>query len=155
VKRFAIILKTMSSGKKIYIEAFQMYLDDTAKLYVQLYPWYYMPSSIHRVLVHGPEIVQSAVLPIGMLSEEALGSRNKDIRRFRQFNTRKISRNACITDLFHALLFSSDPVISTISSKRTTKRHTHKKSSLDEEVSALLSNTEKDMEQDVDEMEVD
>jgi len=42
-----------------------------------------MPSSIHKILIHGEEIIKAAVLPIGMLSEEALESRNKDFKKYR------------------------------------------------------------------------
>lgn len=55
----------MASGHEINISAFKNYTMDTAKLYVKLYPWYYMPSSVHKVLIHGASVIQSALLPIG------------------------------------------------------------------------------------------
>lgn len=49
---------------------------------------------------------------LGQLSEEALEARHKECRVFRQHNARKSSRKNNIGDLLHALLLSSDPVIS-------------------------------------------
>lgn len=60
-----------------------------------------MPSSLHKLLIHGAEIIESAVLPIGMFSEEALEARNKDFRRYRECHTRKFSRVQTMTDLLN------------------------------------------------------
>jgi len=51
----------MASGYEININAFQQYAMDTAKLY----PWYYMPASVHTILIHGATVIESALLPIG------------------------------------------------------------------------------------------
>lgn len=71
-----------------------------------------MPSTVHKILVHGAEVIKSAILPIGQLSEEAMEARNKDLRNYREHHTRKTSRCENNEDLLHALLVSSDPVIS-------------------------------------------
>lgn len=115
LKRFNIILQTVSSGFDINVERFSTYTRETAELYVSLYNWYPMPASVHKLLIHAHEIIDSCSLAIGMMSEEALEARNKDLRRFRRENTRKISRKCTMEDLFHALLYSSDPYISTLS----------------------------------------
>lgn len=65
IKRFGIILRTISSGYDINPEMFETYTLKTAELYVLLYPWYYMPASVHKVLIHGSQVIQSAILPIG------------------------------------------------------------------------------------------
>lgn len=52
----------------------------------------YMPSSVHKILIHGAEIINNVSLPIGMMSEEAQESRNKDLRNLREHHTRKNSR---------------------------------------------------------------
>lgn len=137
IKRFAVILTTMSCGFAVNVEAFRMYAMDTAKLYIQLYSWYYMPSSVHKILLHGADIIQYAALPIGMLSEEALESRNKDFRNIRENHTRKMSREKTMYDLFHYLLLSSDPLISSLSTK--TSLHYRSAEPLSVEVLALLS----------------
>ncbi|KAJ4426819.1 hypothetical protein ANN_26618 [Periplaneta americana] len=65
----------------VSIETFEKYTNDTGHLYVQLYPWYYMPSSLHKILIHGGKISETAILPIGMLSEDAQETRHKDLRK--------------------------------------------------------------------------
>ncbi|XP_076248005.1 uncharacterized protein LOC143187644 [Calliopsis andreniformis] len=77
-----------------------------------LYPWYYMPSTVHKLLIHGAEVIQTAALPIGQLSEEAQENRNKDYKTFRLHHARKISRLTTNEDVFHRILESSDPYIS-------------------------------------------
>jgi len=49
--------------------AFEFYSFRTAEIFVSLYPWYYMPASIHKLLIHGSDIVKNAIVPIGQLSE--------------------------------------------------------------------------------------
>jgi hypothetical protein len=61
----------MSSGSEININSFGTYCHETAQLYVSEYFWYYMPASVHKVLVHGANIIEHAVLQIGQLSEES------------------------------------------------------------------------------------
>lgn len=112
IKRFAVILQTISSGFEINVDKFDTYAKETAKLYTELYNWYYMPSSVHKVLIHGADVVKSSLLPIGQLSEEASEARNKDFRNFRQHHTRKISRIKTNEDILNSLLVTSDPVIS-------------------------------------------
>ena len=70
-----------------------------------------MPPSVHKVLIHGGEVIRHAILPIGQLSEEALEARNKDCRRFREIHIRKFSRMDTMEDLFHMLLITSDLLI--------------------------------------------
>lgn len=73
-----------------------------------------MPPSVHKILMHGARVISSFLIPIGQLTEEALESRNKDIRSYRQDHTRKFSRIETNTDLLHRLLETSDPLITHI-----------------------------------------
>ena len=73
-----------------------------------------MPVTVHKVLFHGKEIIKSAIVPIGQMSEEAQEARNKDIRRYREFFTRKTSRVNTNKDLMNRLLISSDPYITSM-----------------------------------------
>lgn len=117
--RFYVILQTLSCGQNLNIKMFEKYCLETAELYVNLYSWYYMPPSVHKVLLHGSSIAKSFTLPIGLLSEEAQESRNKDIKRYREFNTRKSSRININTDIFQRLLLSSDPLLSSQTNIKT------------------------------------
>lgn len=56
LKRFSAILQAMSSGLKIDTDKFDQYGMETAKLFVEKYPWYFMPVSVHKVLIHGKKI---------------------------------------------------------------------------------------------------
>lgn len=93
IRRFAVILQALTSGEAVDVEKFRDYALKTAERYVSLYNWYYMPSTVHKVLLHGAEIIlRNAVVPIGSLSGEASETRNKDFRRYREHNSRKSSR---------------------------------------------------------------
>jgi len=66
-----IILQTISCVHIINKQNFKDYCLKTAKLYVQKYDWYYMPICVRKLLIHGTQIVEHALLPIGQMSEEA------------------------------------------------------------------------------------
>jgi len=74
-----------------------------------------MPSSVHRILLHGADVILCVPLPIGMMSEEALEATNKDFRKFRLKHCRKTSRTHPMEDLMNSLLISSDPLITSLS----------------------------------------
>ena len=114
IHQFHVILQVISSGFDIDDEKFKDYCVNTAHLFVALYPWYYMPTSVHKLLIHGAEIVKYALLPIGQLSEDAQESRNKDIKNFRLHHSRKCSRESNMRDIFNRLLLTSDPFLSSI-----------------------------------------
>lgn len=115
IRRLYIILQALSSGIMIDAEKFSDYALETARLYVNKYNWYYMPSSVHKILIHGESIINHfAILPIGQLSEDAQESRNKDYKNFRLHHARKCSRTATNLDVFHTLLYTSDPYITSI-----------------------------------------
>lgn len=114
IKRFQIVLQTISSGHNVDTNKFRQYALDTARLFVARYPWYYMPPTVHKILIHGPEVMNSALLPIGELSEEAQEARNKDIKKYREGFSRKSSRQNTNEDIFNMLLISSDPLISSL-----------------------------------------
>lgn len=111
ILRCAALLQAMSSGYKINAYKFKQFALDTAKGLVKKYPWFYLPPSVHKILVHGSEVIESAIISIGQLSEEAAEAKNKDIKRYRLQHTRKTSRIATNTDLLNMLLLSSDPFI--------------------------------------------
>lgn len=72
IKRLYKILQALSPGVMINAEKFGSYAMETARIYVSNYEWYYMPSSVHKILIHGESVIKHfAVLPIGQLSEDA------------------------------------------------------------------------------------
>lgn len=127
LKRFYIILTTLSSGYEINVDKFESYVQDTRTLYLSTYSWYYMPVTIHKILTHSTQIIKKCIVPIGMLSEEAQESRNKDLRRFRECHTRKCSRIDTNTDLAQRLLVTSDPLINSFRKEtRKSRKCLHK-----------------------------
>lgn len=123
--RFYIILQCLSSGYNINFIKFGNYCWETAEMYVQLYNWYYMPPSVHKILCHGSSIAKSFMIPIGQLSEEAQEAKNKDIKNFREYHSRKTSRIDTNTDIFNRLLLSSDPLLSNLREVKKKKRKLH------------------------------
>ncbi|PZC70923.1 hypothetical protein B5X24_HaOG214604 [Helicoverpa armigera] len=134
IYRFSIILQVINSGACIDAVKFGEYCEDTAERYLSLYSWYYMPNTIHKVLIHGSKIISAAMLPIGMLSEEAQEARNKDYRQYRLHHARKCSRESTNEDVINMLLISSDPLLYTM-----RKRPIKKNLPLDEDAKNLLS----------------
>ncbi|XP_030763922.1 uncharacterized protein LOC115888358 isoform X1 [Sitophilus oryzae] len=124
IVKFSIILRVLASGRPIKIENFKELLGETKQLYLDLYRWYYMPSSVHKVLEHGCEIIESFSLPIGQLSEDDLEARHKEVRKYRLFHTRKCSRISSNTDLLKRLSITSEPLIST--KRKVTTRKSNK-----------------------------
>lgn len=115
IRRFAVILQAISSGENIDSQKFKDYAKKTAEQYILLYNWYYMPTTVHKLLIHGADIIASnAIVPIGSLSEEASEARNKDFRKFREHHSRKSSRVCCNQDILNLLLLTSDPLISSV-----------------------------------------
>lgn len=114
VKRFAIILSTLSSGYSIKTDKFKSYCFETAEIFVTKYPWYRMPVSIHKILIHSADIIDSFPVPIGQLSEDVQEARQKDWKKFREGFARKTSRIDTNTDIVNNLLISSDPMITSL-----------------------------------------
>lgn len=71
-----------------------------------------MPVSVHKLLLHGGDIIEHAIVPIGQLSEDAQEANHKCFRKYRENNSRKMSRKFNNTDIFNNLLIASDPIIS-------------------------------------------
>lgn len=122
IYRCGVILRVMSSGFEIDSAAFKNYCSETAKMYVELYNWYYMPVTVHKILIHGADVIKKFLLPIGQLSEEAQESRNKDLKLFRRHHTRKNSRQNSNLDLMHHLFVTSDPLITSLRELKSKKR---------------------------------
>ena len=111
IDRCDTILKAISSGYAIDVAALKQFALDTASLYVYQYQWYPMPASVNKLFLHGSQVIEIAVLPIGMLSEEAQESRNKDFRKFRALKICQTSRINNLQDVLNRMILTSDPVL--------------------------------------------
>lgn len=132
------MLIAISSGFEIDVPKFNTFSPETAKLYVEKYPWYLMSTTVHKMLIHGSYVIQKAIVPIGQLFEEALEARNKDIKKYRTGLARKTSRTQTMEDIFNRLLISSDSIISSMR-QRTKKK---KMRFLPQQVKELLKEPE-------------
>lgn len=108
IYRLSIKLKVISLGFEIDSQKFQKFCDETTTSYLNLYNWYIMPVTLHKVLLHGTEIIKHCIIPIGQMSEEASEAQNKEIRKFRLGHTCKVSRVRTNFDLLKFLFVSSD-----------------------------------------------
>lgn len=122
IKRFRVILECLNCGFELNLDKFEKNFKQTRELYLNEYPWYPMPVSVHKILFHGKDIIAICILPIGQLSEEAQEGRNKHNRQYRELFTRKTSRIDTNTDLLHRLLITSDPLIASLCNSPKTKR---------------------------------
>ena len=99
-----------------------------------------MPATLHKILIHGSEIISTSLLPVGMLGEEASEARNKNYKNYRQFFSRKHNRTVNLEDVFYRVMDTSDPKISSMS---LSSRLQHKQLlPIPEEVSCLFSISE-------------
>jgi len=135
--RLRNILKAVNSGYHIDIEAFKTYALKTSEIIVDMYGWYNMPPSVHKLLEHGHVIIEKFELPIGQYSEEAQEAQNKELRNARLNHTCKISRLNVMKNQFHHLLIRTDPVISSIS---FINHKSYMGKPLEDEVKSLLKN---------------
>lgn len=145
IVNFSIILRVIASGLSINTTTFSTLLNSTKQIYLDLYSWYYMPSSVHKVLVHGCNIIEFFDLPIGQLSEEALEARHKEIRKIRLYNARKSSRVSNNMDVIKKLVLTSDPELANF-----RKRFPNKNSQNDNAIKPyIIPNEDNDCEESI------
>jgi hypothetical protein len=51
ITRFGNISSCIASGYKINTNAFENYSIETARNFVKIYPWFYMPPLVHKILI--------------------------------------------------------------------------------------------------------
>jgi len=94
---------------------FQEFCTSLANWYVLKYKWFYMPVSVHKILIHVGDIIGASILPLGMLGEDAGESLNKYYKRDRLHHSTKTTRTLTMTDMFNRAMDTSDPKLSTAS----------------------------------------
>ncbi|KAG5890325.1 hypothetical protein JTB14_009140 [Gonioctena quinquepunctata] len=82
-------------------------------------------TGLNKTLIYRSWIIRDAIAPIGLLSEYAQESKNKAIKTYRHGYTRKFSREQTMEDLFHQLLVSSDPYITSMRKLPQKKSRTY------------------------------
>lgn len=122
IRRLYTILSVINSGYKLNLEKYEQYCFETYQVYVDNYSWFYMPVSLHKLLIHSVEVVSSFLLPIGMYSEEAQECLNKVSKNLRENHARKISRETTLHDQVNFLLAMSDPLITAANWEKTSQK---------------------------------
>ncbi|XP_026828955.1 uncharacterized protein LOC109611090 [Ooceraea biroi] len=115
IRKFKIILIALSCHLPLDPIRFDDLCSSTSELYVASYAWYPMPSTVHKILIYGAQIISTSILPVEILGEEASEARNKNCKRYRECHSRKHSRLANMEDMFYRVMDTSDPIISNIS----------------------------------------
>lgn len=106
IKILHVIMIAVYSGYEIDVDKFWIFTHMTASYFVKKYPWYNMPPILHKYFIHGPEIILSALLPIGQLTGKVQAACDKDFKKFREHNARKCSREKTNNDIFNHFLVS-------------------------------------------------
>ncbi|XP_003738064.1 uncharacterized protein LOC100897229, partial [Galendromus occidentalis] len=133
IKRFRVILKTLSSKFDIDVDNFGEYARETKEVVQDRYGWFGLTPTLHKILDHGGNVIRNRPVPIGVLTEEAQEARHKECRYFRLNNARKTSREENVFDLYSMLMILSDPLVNSFRDVVETKGR-----SVDEEVTDLL-----------------
>eukprot|EP00733_Pompholyxophrys_punicea_P000584 Pompholyxophrys_punicea_v1_NODE_177_length_2995_cov_22.931633.p2 type:complete len:108 gc:universal NODE_177_length_2995_cov_22.931633:1837-2160(+) len=94
----------LSTNSELDAQNFEKFTLETYKKCLEKYNWYAMPSSVHRALCHGGEIVRAFPISVGLLSEEAAESSNKELRRLRKFHACMNSAINTTADVMNARL---------------------------------------------------
>lgn len=88
----------MTSVNVINVTKFERLAFDTAQLYVSKKMWYYILSSVYKVLIHGENVIRHySMLPLGQLPEDA----QEDYKCFRLYHAGKHSRIATNEDILN------------------------------------------------------
>ena len=118
-----------ASSKPIDPEKFQLAAEDFERIFFEKYlsrdnqtSWYWLPSSIHKVVKHGSDIIAALPVPPGLAGEEGAEGNNKFFRSIRKDLTCKISAERTLKDLFERLLAKSDPVMNEYVVKKVLKK---------------------------------
>ena len=139
IHRLHILLCIINCNLQIDADKFASYCHDTAKLWVNLYPWYKIPVSLHVLLIHGATYLKTIDMPISFMTEQCIESGNKISKNARLNHTRKTSRLDTMTDHFNYLTDVSDPVIAIkIMKNRQSQARTQKTINLPDDALDLL-----------------
>lgn len=136
VKGFHVILVALSCQLPIDPLSFSSYCQSLFSTYMRYYSWNPITPTVHKILVHGHEIIEKTMLPLGVMGEDASESRHRIYKHDRYHHSRKGNRIQNLTDMFCRALDSSDPFVSGLSAGKRLKAR--KRIKLPAEVIALL-----------------
>ena len=82
IERLATILAVLNCGIEVNWSAYHDYSVETYRLMVERYPWYYIPSSVHSVLLHAAPLMSVFSLPPTFFDEGM-----KSVMKLHQFKS--------------------------------------------------------------------
>lgn len=136
VCNLSIILKAYRCGLELLVDDLEKFSIETYELHYETYPWACLNPSVHKLLMHGPDIVRQFPLPIAYYAEDALESMHKVHRETVRDHSRRNTRENTILDTFNRAVYLSDPLISMVYLDR--RMLMHKKRDLPLEVKRFL-----------------
>ena len=89
VSNFDVIWQTLASKLPIKSANFETFCFETLELYMSEVGWFNLSPTLHKILIHGRDIIEACPVPIGLTSEENSESNNKLIRKYLLHHTRK------------------------------------------------------------------
>lgn len=69
LERMGVILTAINIFQDLDAEKFGLYAEETARLIIKKYPFWAMSPTVHKILLHGKEIISHNILPIGKKNE--------------------------------------------------------------------------------------
>ena len=106
------ILRVLSSGQKVNLEAYSKLCSDLYLLLIRKLPWVRITPTIHKLLAHSAELIElNSSFGLKGWSEEGLESNIKRLRTIRLNLSRKNNQINNLTDIFKRLWLGSDPLV--------------------------------------------
>ena len=122
-EQLSVVLRVISSMRKINITVFKQHCIDTVINISENFKWAKINHTLQGALQHSCELIElNGGESLGWYSEEGLEANNKDIRCYLEKLSRKNSRNKQIEDVHHRLLERSDPYLIHMTSKYMSKK---------------------------------
>ena len=111
ITNISYMLKAINSGYNINAENFRKIGLETAKRHVELYNWFKIPVSMHRLWFHVPDIALACPVSIGHSSEEAIESSHKCLIKALNNHCRQDSYEKMTLDMGTNRLINTDPQV--------------------------------------------
>jgi hypothetical protein len=127
VNRLTNILRILNQKHPVKEHEFEKYCEETYKMYCDLYNWYFMPPTLHKILKHSSAVMKTLPMTIGEMSEESAESTNRVLKHDKLHHARKISHKVNLLDVFNRRMARSDEVILQYSLENFRMRHRKKK----------------------------
>ena len=120
-KNLSVLLRIVSCTGEIDCDELERLTLETSLLIAEKFKWVEINFTLHGLLHHSLELIEANNgWSIGVLSEEALESNNKFVRRYLERFSRKTSPIQQLTDTMSRLLERSDPEV--LHLQRKTKK---------------------------------